>query len=356
MPRPRLRLVGLVLAGAAGAAELLVAHVPGPGPDAARAAFQATPAGRTTALVPARLARAAIAWRGGPITTTSGEVVTVRVSDTLPVESTTPEAWAEFLSRLTHGSELALLSAYLAPLDEVQDICGQDAIGCYAPNRMVSIAETLPDGTTAEDVVRHEYGHHVAFHRLNAPWRAIDWGPKRWASAAGVCGRVQRREAFPGNQGGSYAQNPGEAWAEVYRLMDERKAGLTTGRWPIIAPSFYPDEAALSAAERDVLEPWTAGAVSSFQRVFARAERRAWTIRLATPLDGDLRVTVSLPRGAEHEVALLSGDRRTVLRRAQWIGQRAKRATATVCGQRTLFLRIAPRGAAGRVAVTVTTP
>ncbi len=28
--------------------------------------------------------------------------------------------------------------------------------------------------------------------------------------------------------------------------MDERKAGITTATWPIITPSFFPDEAALA--------------------------------------------------------------------------------------------------------------
>jgi len=309
-----------------------------------------------TALRADRLARAAINWRGGAITTSTGETVTVLVSDALPVETVTPEGWAEFLAHIVHGPELSLLTVYIVPLVEVQQLCGLRALGCYSGNEMVSLGETLIDGTTPEEVVRHEYGHHVAFHRLNTPWRAIDWGPKQWASAAAVCPRVVRREAFPGDEGSNYAQNPGEAWAEVYRLMDERKAGITTATWPIIASSFFPDEAALQAAERDVLQPWTAGQTAVFRRTYGKKTKKVWWIPLSTPLDGDLRLTASLPAGGLHEVALVAANRRTVIRRAQWVGQRAKRLATTVCGHRSLFIRVTQGGALGRVTVSATAP
>jgi hypothetical protein len=223
-------------------------------------------------------------------------------------------------------------------------------------NRAVAVGETLGDGTTPEEVVRHEYGHHVALYRSNAPWAAIDWGPKYWASAADVCARVSRREAYPGNEGDNYAQNPGEAWAEVYRLMDERKAGILTARWPIIAPSFYPTEADLQAAERDVLQPWTKGTIRSFSRTFAKRTPRVWWIPLSTPLDGGIRVTAAVPRGGTFDIALVGPNRRTVLKRAAWVGQRAKRIDTTVCGQRSLFVRVTQAGSLGRVSVTAAIP
>jgi hypothetical protein len=309
-----------------------------------------------TALRADRLARAAINWRGGAIVTSTGETVTVLVSDALPVETVTPEGWAEFIAKLTHGSELAALTTYIAPLDEVQQLCSARALGCYSGNEMVAFGEAAIDGTTPEEVIRHEYGHHVAFHRLNTPWSAIDWGPKNWASAATVCPRVIRREAFPGDEGSNYSQNPGEAWAETYRLMDERKAGITTASWTIISQSFFPDEAALQAAERDVLQPWTTGRTIVFRRVFGKKTRKVWWIPLSTPLDGDLRITAAVPTGGLHEVALVAPNRRTVIRRAQWIGQRAKRLSTTVCGQRSLFLRVTQGGALGRVTVSASTP
>jgi hypothetical protein len=282
-------------------------------------------------------------------------VVDVRVSDALPVETATPEGWAEFLVHLTHGSELAQLKAFIVTFAEVQEICGSRALGCYARDQLVAPGETAVD-TSPEEVVRHEYGHHVAMHRLNDPWSAIDWGPKRWASAANVCARVSRNEAFPGDEGLRYQQNPGEAWAEVYRLMDERKAGITTASWPIIAQSFFPDEGDFLAAEQDVLQPWAAPLTRLHTRTFGKKTPRVWWIPLATALDGGLRVSATVPTaGGSVEVALVGADRKSVVRRAQWTGQRVKRLDASVCGQRSLFVRVTQSGLRGKVRVSVTT-
>lgn len=296
-----------------------------------------------------------ITFRGGPTTASTGEVVDVRVSAALPVETSTPEGWAELLTRLTHGPELARLTTFVVTFDEVQQICGSQAAGCYGANRMVVPGETAFD-VTPEEIARHEYGHHVANHRLNAPWAAIDWGPKRWASAANVCARVSRDEAYPGDQGSNYARNPGEAWAETYRLMDERKAGITTASWPIVAPSFYPSEAALVAAEQDVLQPWSRQRTSGFARVFGKRTPRVWWIPVSAPLDGNYRLSVTVPNGGAHDVALVAANRRTVVARSQWVGQRVKRVEGSICGQRSLFVRVTQKGALGRVRVSVTTP
>jgi hypothetical protein len=302
-----------------------------------------------------RLAQAGITYRGGPITTSTGETVEVRVSDTLPLETSTPEGWAEFLTKLTHGPEIAQLTTYIATFDEVQEICGSRALGCYGDDQIVAPGELIAD-ISPEEVVRHEYGHHIAFHRVNTPWAAIDWGPKRWASAANVCAKVSRREAYPGDEGSNYARNPGEAWAETYRLMDERKVGITTATWQIVAPSFYPNEAALVAAEQDVVSPWTAPRTTFSTRVFGKRTPKVWWIPLTTPLDGTLRVSATLHGRMTSEVALVATNRRTVLRRAHWIGQRVKRLESQVCGQRSLFVRVTQKGALGRVRVSVTTP
>ncbi|MCS7006450.1 MAG: hypothetical protein NZL88_02725, partial [Gaiellaceae bacterium] len=276
-----------------------------------------------------------------------------------PPERAVPEDWAERLARFTHGPELGLLTAYIATLPEVQGVCGGRALGCYGRNRLIAPGEDVPlgmTGATAEEILRHEYGHHVAFHRANPPWNALDWGPKRWASVADVCARVARKEAFPGNQGANYALNPGEAWAETYRLMDERKAGITTATWTIVAPGFYPSEEALLAAKADVLDPWIRPTTVTAERTFARSTRKTWLLPLPTPLDGELRVSVTLPRRGAHDVALLAGDRRTVLAHGTRTGPRRVLLTHTVCGQRNVVLRVTQRGALGRVLVTAARP
>ena len=351
-----LRLAVAVAAGAllatALAASAVVSSPQRPSSSAYATSIDAAP---SVSLRSARLVRVSTTFRGGLTTASTGETVDVRVSDSLPAD-VTPASWAEFLVGLTHGSEISKLTSYVVTFEEVQQICGARALGCYSGDELVALGEPAPDGTSAEEVVRHEYGHHVAYHRSNAPWVAVDWGPKNWASAANVCARTARKDAFPGDEGTNYTRNPGEAWAETYRLMDERKAGITTSSWQIIAQSFYPNDAALQAAELDVTQPWTAGKTSLFSRVFARATKKVWWIRLPTALDGDLQISATVPNGADPEVALISSDGRTLIRRAQWVGQRVKRLTGSVCGQRALFVRVTQRGALGRVRVSAVIP
>ncbi len=355
---PTTRWIAVLLSGALLVAALAAAtsngHT-GSSLFAARLDARAIDAQEGTQLRASRLERVSATWRGGPITTSTGETVHVRVSDALPLEST-PEAWAEFLTSITHGPEIASLRAYVGTLGEIREICGVRALGCYGRNEMVAIGEPALEEATPEEIVRHEYGHHVAFHRLNSPWVAVDWGPKRWASSANVCARVTRKEAFPSGDESQYALNPGEAWAEVYRLMDERKAGITTATWPIIDRSFFPNEAALRAAELDVVQPWTALRTTPFTRVFGKKTAKVWWIPLSTPLDGDLRISATMPRGGTAEVALVAANRKTVVRRAQWVGQRLRRLEGAICGQRSLFVRVTQTGALGRVRVSVVTP
>jgi hypothetical protein len=136
--------------------------------------------------------------------------------------------------------------------------------------------------------------------------------------------------------------------------MDERKAAITTARWQIVSPSFYPTEAALEAAERDVVAPWTEGRRSVSRRQVRRGQ--VWWIPLRTPLDGTLAVTVTLPRGGEHQVTLVAANRRTVLKRGSSAGLRTRRIGTTVCGYRSAFVRVTQKGAVGPVVVAVSTP
>lgn len=288
-------------------------------------------------------------------TATTGETVNVYVSAALPAELGTPQTWADFLAGLVHGPEISALTAYIATFAEMQEVCGEHALGCYGPNRMMSMGETM-FGVTAAEVVRHEYGHHIAFQRLNPPWQAIDWGPKNWASSQNICRRAKEGSAYPGDEGDRYSLNPGEAWAETYRLLDEQKAGATGSGWQIIDSSFYPGEAAFQAAERDVLQPWATGTSTGLKRVFSNRGKRVWTIPLETPLDGTLDITVTLPKNGLHDVLLLDGDRQTILAKGLWASRTMKRITTTVCGERLLVLRITQSGGFGRVAVIASTP
>lgn len=311
--------------------------------------------GSVPTLSAARLARSTVVWSGGPTTAATGETVNVFVSAGLPPELGTPQTWADFVAGLIHGPEISSLTVYIATLEEVEDVCGGQALGCYGPDRMISMGETMY-GVTAAEVVRHEYGHHIAYHRLNPPWTAIDWGPKHWASAQNVCARAAAGSVYPGDEGYQYRLNPGEGWAETYRLLDERRAGVTGSGWQIVDQSFYPDDPALLAAERDVAQPWATTRTTSFRNRFAAGGKRLWTIPLATPLDGTAEINISLPRGALHKVALVDPARKSVVATGLWASRTVQRIVTNVCGQRALTLRITQKGAFGRVRVVARLP
>ncbi len=125
-----------------------------------------------------------------------------------------------------------------------------------------------------------------------------------------VCLRTQQRTAFPGNEDVNYTLNPGEAFAETYRVVNELRAGATSFSWSLVDNSFYPSEAALDAAERDVATPWT---VPVTQQVRARftGRRKSWKMKVSTPLDGNLTVSLKFARGGLHDLEVLSADGKT---------------------------------------------
>ncbi len=341
--------LGLVLALGA-SVERTSAPTEPPRPLAARAIPHAD-----VAPSPSRAARAATTWSGGPTTASTGEVVTVYVSPSLPPELGTAQTWVEFIAGLVHGLELPKLTAYIAPLDEIAEMCGDYALGCYGSNQMAAMGET-EYGITAAEVVRHEYGHHIAWNRLNAPWTAVNWGPKNWASTANVCRRAADGTAYPGDEGDHYVLNPGEAWAETYRLLDEQKAGATGSGWQLIDQSFRPDELALQAAERDVLEPWAASTRTTLKHRFTKKGKRVWSIPISTPRDGDLAISISLPKSGIQDVKLVDVARKATVATGLWSSTTTKRITPQVCGARSLVLRVTQRGAYGPVVVTLDKP
>jgi hypothetical protein len=331
----RATLVALAVAVAAGAG------VPG---EAAT-----VPAIRSGVLHPERLTQ--VAWHGKRYATASGETVKVFVSPAYASDSAAGQRWANFFASLLHGSELSLLTAYVAPFDEVQDLCQSngEALGCYYGNKLVTIGEAV-DGVQPTSVATHEYGHHVAWNRSNAPWPAIDWGTKRWASDMNVCARTAAGTAFPGDEGWEYMLNPGEAFAESYRVLMETQAGLPF-TWPILDPSFSPDATALQAVRDDVVNPWVSPPTRTIRARFASG-RRSWTMKLATPLDGDL--SVRLAQGAD-DVQLLAGDRR-VLARGSWTTNGGRSLAYRICGERSLVLRVTKGAQARRFTLAIGEP
>ena len=296
---------------------------------------------------------------GGPTTASTGESVTIYVSDAYPQDPATAQRWADFLASLVHGPELAKLTAYLAPLGQVQSFCGADALACYSPGSesLVAPGDDPAADTSAEAVVTHEYGHHVAENRSNAPWSAEDYGTKRWASYEQVCSKTRAGDLFPGAETlPDYRLNPGEGFAESYRVLNERLAGLPEAPWSVVSRTLYPDSTALSLLQQDVTTPWTGlTTIRSTAALGPRARSRATTV--ATSLDGPLRVTLQAPARARFALDVLTpSGARLGGRVATSAGLRTRTVTATVCGPRSVRVRVSRLSGAGTYALTVARP
>jgi hypothetical protein len=294
---------------------------------------------------------------GGRYSTATGEQVTVYVSDGYPQDQTIPQRWANFLDSLVHGPELGQVTAYLAPLDEVQSICGIEALACYSPDQSLLVA---PGGAPAADisaeaVVTHEYGHHVAAHRLNPPWPAVDYGTKRWASYNQVCSKSRAGTLHPGAESlPFYTLNPGEGFAESYRVLNEHKLGLPETAWDIVDQSLYPSAQSLALLEQDVTSPWAKPTTTAY-RGSLRGGTKSRTIRVATGLDGSLRLDVRASSRVRlrFRVSLPSGKAlatRTVAAAHDSV------VSTTICGQRSYSVRVSRLRGAGAFTLSVTEP
>lgn len=297
--------------------------------------------------VPLRSADPPAGFWGGVYTTRTNEQVTVYSSNAYAVDTAANQRWADFLASLVHGPELSTVSLYLAPPAEVASMCGgADILGCYGNDRILAPGQGSAE-VSAESVIAHEYGHHVAAHRLNAPWPALAWGTKRWASYEQVCRRARARELFPGAEGPLlYLFNPGEVFAETYRLMNERKAGLPETPWRVVDRSLVPDDRDLELVEQDVTQPWSTARVVRLRGTFAKAGRSIRNYKVATPLDGNFSATVQ--SGAAVRLNVLSGKKRLI--------RGTTAAAGTICGPRTLTFRVIRASGSGPFSVAVSLP
>jgi hypothetical protein len=259
---------------------------------------------------------------GGTVTASTGEAVTVDISSQVPEDPALQLRWADYLTTLAHGPEISTVTVVLSSLRQVQSTCGRRALACYinASATIYAPLDDVPGEATAQSILAHEYGHHVAAGERNDPWRALDWGTKRWATAMGICAGVKANRLVPGDQGISYLYNPGEAFAESYRVLNERRLGLPQGPWDIVDTSLQPSQAALDALLLDIQSPWAGPRLVTRKSSFVRASKTSVrTFTLATPLDGSLSLAVKAPKG-------------TVFR--------PHAASNTICGQRSVTVTV----------------
>src|SRR5439155_20476334 len=139
--------------------------------------------------------------------------------------------------------------------------------------------------------------------------------------------RTAHGELHPGDEANAYMLNPGEAFAESFRVLNEQWLGFATLGWNLVDQSLFPDQTALLLIEEDVTQPWTGNTSSTLRGSFGAGVRRTFTLR--TPLDGSLALSLAGPRAFRMSIyngATLAGSGRS-------IGYQ-------LCGERTLTLRV----------------
>jgi hypothetical protein len=291
----------------------------------------------------------ALAWGGSyPTGDAFGSSVQIDVSDSIPVDQALPQTWATYLGTLVHGPEMSKLVLDLRPLSEVQNTCGSAALACYDPGSETILAS--PDDTLdeppAREVVAHEYGHHIANNRSDSPLLAEDYGTKRWASYENICARSASGELSPGNEGLSYTENPGEAFAESYRVLNLTKEGDTSISWDIVDQSLYPDANALSLLEQDVVSPWTGPTLTHVKGSFGNGVSRK--IGLKTTLDGTLVARLHAPSKGAFRLSLWNGSK--------LIERTVSTMRYQICGQRALTLKVERLRGRGAFTVDISKP
>jgi len=150
--------------------------------------------------------------------------------------------WAKRFVALPHGNELSKLVVYLSPYDEVSsdDVCGTDADSCYdAETNEMYLAVNQPSDDPYQ-VAMHEYGHHIANSLETKSWNAVDLGPKYWATAAQVRKLTREHQLWPGDEDAHWLDNPGEIWAETYRVVASNFIGVQPDPWDSIEDQWNP--------------------------------------------------------------------------------------------------------------------
>jgi hypothetical protein len=259
-----------------------------------------------------RTAHAAISGNWYSYPTKDGKTVVAAISDNYGNQLNTRivQSYVDFLDGLQHGTELAQLKIYIAPPDEVLAECGGAAgtLACYDSRVQIMFVpgeepDTGASGVTLSYVVAHEYGHHIAAHRSNDPFRAFAFGPKYWASYEMVCDRAIKGQLAPGNEAEFYGSNPGEGWAETYAQL----------KYPEVAwqynPIMKPDVNAFAAAQKDISTPWTGNVTKVFKGSFGKRGASVKRYRFDLTLDGRLAARLSGPRKSDYNFVITSNGR-----------------------------------------------
>ena len=118
---------------------------------------------------------------------------------------------------------------------------------------------------------------------------------------------------YPMDEGGHYDLNPGEGFAETYRVLNGQPLTDEDDDWTIVSGLFRPNAWLLAAARRDVLVPWHG---PTTVRLTGRIGRGGMAgVLVKTPLDGTLeyRLAGATAGGATFGRRVVCGTRSVAL-------------------------------------------
>jgi hypothetical protein len=280
--------------------------------------------------------------------------VHVVLSESYAPDERVLQSAATFLGTLLHGGEIVGVTVFLGSQEEIHLACGPAAEACFnsTDNMMLVPAVPPPSGIPQEDILAHEYGHALANGRSNYPFPAVAFGTKRWASYERVCPRFLRVLIDPRARI-TYKTDPGEAFADSYRLLNGGNPAL----W-YFDRSYFPNATDLRLIREDVLSPWFQRPPFHIAGSFSASRPGVTTrrVHVATPLDGVLRIRLQEPPGADFEVtAAIPGQPRP---RGPLVrpGRGSNRADGLICGQRSFTVTVHRKEGFGRFRLSVQRP
>src|SRR4051794_30378753 len=226
---------------------------------------------------------------------------------TIPVTAENPtiaQQYATFVGTLPHGAELNYLHIVVVPAARVNTECGgsdgDGILACYGSQDQTMIvpdSQATDSDVSVDYVIAHEYGHHIAAHRSNAPLSALDFGPKRWSSYELVCGKTIDGKLAPGDENLNSLSTPGEAWAESYaRLVFPTEAWRVTSFLETTTGFLF-----------SAMHDWHLPLKQRVSTVFTGDGTK--TFRLPLTLDGAFTLQLAGPKSAQYDIVVRSGGK-----------------------------------------------
>jgi hypothetical protein len=154
-----------------------------------------------------------------------------------------------------------------------------------------------------------------------------------------VCARAQTGELYPGAEDAqNYTLNPGEAFAETYRVLNEQRLGTFVEPWNIVSTLLYPDATALALLEQDVTQPWAPGAATKLTATLTKSKPTK-TFVVSTPYDGTLTLGATQSTASRVALSVATGNGTAVATRAV-ASRTASPISTTICGQRSYTVKV----------------